>query len=107
METKFFNSLFGGDCANGAKLCMGITEGDFWARPAGVQLLYHGEDINDVDFGRIAAASNIDNDSIEAESGLPLSRHLYILRRVNCCGIEEKTLSAAVKAVFDSGGNLI
>jgi hypothetical protein len=106
MEAKFFDSLFGGDSANGVKLCMGVTEGDFWARPESVQLLYKGQDDN-VDFGRIAASSNIDNDSIEVASGQPLTRWLYILRRANCCGIEEKTLSAAVRAEFDSLGNLI
>jgi len=107
METKFFNSLYGGDSANGAKLCMGITDGDFWARPAGLQLLYHGREVNDVDFGRIADVSNINENSFEIASGQPLSRHLYIARRVNCCGIEEQTLSAAVKVTFDSIGNLI
>jgi len=106
METKFFDSLFSGDSANGIKLCMGVTEGDFWARLGSVQLLYMGQDDN-VDFGRIAASSNIDNDSIEVASGQPLTRWLYIARRVNCCGIEEQTLSAAARAEFDNLGNLI
>jgi hypothetical protein len=106
MEAKFFDSLFGGDSANGIKLCMGITEGDFWARPAGAQLLYKGQD-DDVDFGRIAATSNIDNNSFEVTSGQPLSRWLYVARRINCCGVEEKTLSASARAEFDSLGNLI
>jgi len=106
MEAKFFDSLFGGDSANGVKLCMGITEGDFWSRPAGTQLLYKGQD-DDVDFGRIADVSNIDRNFFEVTSGQPLSRWLYVARRVNCCGIEEQTLSAAVRAEFDSLGNLI
>ncbi len=106
MEAKFFDSLFGGDSANGVKLCMGITGGDFWARPGGVQLLYAGQD-DDVDFGRIAASSNIDNDSIEVASGQPLTGRLYVARRANCCGIEEQTLSAAVRAEFDDLGNLV
>jgi hypothetical protein len=106
MEMKFFDSLSIGDSANGVKLCMGLTEGDFWARPAGAQLLYKGQDDNNIDFGRIAASSNINN-NFEVASGQPLSRHLYVARRVNCCGMEEQTLSAAVKVEFDSLGNLI
>lgn len=106
MDAKFFDSLFGGDSANGAKLCMGITAGDFWARPGGLQLLYKGLD-DDVDLGRIAASANIDEDFLEVASGEPLTRWLYVLRRVNCCGIEELTFSAAVRVEFDSEGNLI
>ena len=107
MEAKFFDSLYGGDSANGIRLCMGLTDGEFWARPAGAQLLYQGQDINDVDFGRIADVSNINDNSFELTSGQPLSRHLYIARRVNCCGMEEQTLSAAVKVEFDSQGNFV
>jgi hypothetical protein len=106
MDTKFFDSLFGGDSANGTKLCMGLTEGDFWARPAGVQLLYQGQD-DDIDFDRITAVSEIDKDVLEISCGQPLTQWLYVVRRVNCSGYEEKTLGAAVRVEFDSLGNLI
>jgi hypothetical protein len=107
MEAKFFDSLYSGDSANGTKLCMALTEGDFWARPAGVQVLYKGQDANDIDFDKIIAASDSDDDIFEVSAGQPLSRSFYVVRRVNCCGVEEKTLSAAVKAEFDSQGNLV
>ena len=107
MEAKFFDSLFGGDSANGAKLCMGLTEGDFWSWPAGVQLLYQGQDSNNIDFDRIIAVSEPDGDIFEIPACQPLSQSLYVVRRVNCCGIEEKTLSAAVEVEFDNQGNLI
>jgi hypothetical protein len=106
MEAKFFDNLYGGDSANGIKLCMGLTDGDFWSRPGGVQLLYKGQDSNDIDFGRIEAASNINN-NFEVSSGQSLSQWLYVARRVNCGGVEEKTVSAAVMVEFDSLGNLI
>ncbi|MGB8227407.1 MAG: hypothetical protein WCE45_11180 [Sedimentisphaerales bacterium] len=106
MDTKFFDSLFGGDSANGIKLCMGLTEGDFWARPAGVQLLYQGQDDN-IDFDKITAASEIDEGVLEISSGQPLTQWLYVARRVNCSGYEEKTLGAAVRVEFDSLGGLI
>jgi hypothetical protein len=107
MEANFFASLFSGDSANGLKLCMGLTEGDFWARPAGLQVLYKGQDNNDIDFDRIIAASDSGDDVFEMSAGQPLSRWLYIIRRVNCCGWEEKTLCAAVMVELDSLGNLV
>lgn len=107
MEAKFFNSLFGGDSASGLKLCMGLTEGDFWARPAGLQVLYRGQSDSNIDFERIIAASDLDNDTFEILAGQPLSRSIYVVRRINCCGIEEKTLSAATKVEFDGQGNLV
>jgi hypothetical protein len=107
MEVKFFDSLYGGDSAQGTKLCMGPTEGDFWSRPVGVQLLYKGQNSGDIDFCRIITTSNIDGDVLEISSGQPLSRWLYVARRVNCCGVEEETLCAAVMVELDSLGNLV
>lgn len=106
MDTKFYDSLFGGDSADGIKLCVGMTEGDFWARPAGVQLLYQGQD-DDIDFDKITAASEINEDVLEISSGQPLTQWLYVIRRVNCSGYEDKTLGAAVRVEFDSLGSLI
>jgi hypothetical protein len=107
MNTKFFDSLFGGDSANGTKLCMGLTEGDFWSRPAGAQFLYRGQNCGDIDFRQIITTSNIDSDVFEVSSGQPLSQWLYVARRVNCCGVEDKTLCTAVVVEFDSSGNLV
>ncbi|HBG27492.1 MAG: hypothetical protein A2Y10_02865 [Planctomycetes bacterium GWF2_41_51] len=107
MEAKFFDSIYGGDSANGVKLCMGITDGDFWARPTGVQVLYKGTEIDNVDFRAIVDSANIAEDNFEIICGQPLSRFLYIVRRVNCCGIEEKTVNAVLRVEFDSQGNLI
>jgi hypothetical protein len=104
MDVKFFDSLFGGDSAKGSRLCLGLTEGDFWARPAGAQLLYQGED--GIDFDKISAVSEIDNDNFEISAGQPLSSSFYAVRRVNCCGVEERTL-CAVRIEFNSLGDLI
>jgi hypothetical protein len=105
MEAKFFDSLYGGDSAKGLKLCMGLTEGDFWTRSGGVQLLYSGQD--DIDFDRIIAVTDSDGNVFEVSSGQPSSCSLYVVRRVNCGGVEERTLCAAIKVEFDSQGNLI
>jgi len=107
MEAKFFDSLYSGDSVSGLKLCMGLTEGDFWARPAGLQVLYQGQNDSDIDFDRIIAASDSGDDVFEVSAGQPLSRSLYVVRRINCSGVEERTLSAAVKVEFDGLGNLV
>jgi hypothetical protein len=107
MEAKFFDSLYSGDSANGVKLCMGLTGGDFWSRPAGVQLLYAGQDSNNVDFGKITAALDMDEDCFEVLPQPPFVQWFYVVRRVNCCGAEEKTLSASVINGIDNFNNLI
>jgi len=106
METKFYDSLYGGDSANGVKLCLGISDGDFWTRHEGTQLLYKGQTIDDVDFERIEDVSNI-NGQFEVAGGGALSRLIYVVRRTNCCGIEEKTINAAIRIEFDGLGNLV
>jgi hypothetical protein len=106
METKFFDSLHSGDSANGVKLCMGITDGDFWSRSAGAQVLYKGQAISEVDFETIEDAANV-NEKFQITGGGASSTTYYIVRRVNCCGYEEKTINAVIRTEFDSLGNLI
>jgi hypothetical protein len=106
MDAEFYDSLFGGDSANGLKLCLGLTEGDFWARTSGAQLLYQGQN-DDVDFDRIIAVLEAEEDTLEISSGEPLSCFLYVLRRANGCGVEEKTFFAAARVEFDDSGNLV
>jgi len=110
MEAKFFDSLYEGDSANGVKLCMGVTGGDFWPRPAGVQLLYRGPSEHNIDFSHIVAAADFDACTIAVPTSYqhcPGSYYVYVLRRANCCGEEEKTISAAIRACFDGDGNLV
>jgi hypothetical protein len=110
MDSKFFDSLFEGDSANGVKLGMGLTGGDFWPRASGCQNLYRGESASAIDFDTILAVSEVDGDLIavpafvEHKSG---ASYVYVLRRVNRCGNEEWTLGAAVKVAFDDDGNLV
>jgi hypothetical protein len=106
METKFYDSLHNGDSSNGVKLCMGITDGDFWSRPAGAQVLYKGQAIGEVDFETIQDAANV-NEKFQITGGGASSTTYYIVRRVNCCGYEEKTENAVIRVEFDSLGNLV
>jgi len=110
MDAKFFNSLYEGDSANGVKLGMGLTGGDFWAQVAGCQNLYRGPNADDVDFDTLLVVADIDEESLSVPSFAghqALSSYVYVLRRVNGCGDEEHTFGAAVKVSFDGQGNLI
>jgi len=110
MDTKFFDSLYEGDSANGTKLCLGLTGGDFWARLAGCQNLYRGPNAETIDFNTILATRDIEEDSITVPGFAGhqvLSSFVYVLRRANICGYEERTFRAVVKVAFDDEGNLI
>ncbi|MCD4830718.1 MAG: hypothetical protein K8R02_02790 [Anaerohalosphaeraceae bacterium] len=102
MEGKFYNSLYNGDSAVGIMLSMGITGGDFWTRNSGGQLLYKGVDIESINFDRPAAIANINEKQISAKTNTQTS--LFVLRRVNCCGEEEKTMRAAARLILDDSG---
>ena len=107
--TLFRSSLYGGDSANGFKLCMGLTGGDFWARISGSQNLYRGQKADTIDFETIIAITNVDNDSVVVPSFIEhngSAYYVYAIRRTNCCGDEEQTLSAAVRVSFDANGDL-
>ena len=109
MELKFFDSLYGGDSADGFKLCMSLTGGDFWARINGTQNLYRGQKADTIDFETIIAITDVDNDSITVPSFIEHNNstyYVYVIRRTNRCGDEEQTLSAAVRISFDANGNL-
>ncbi len=110
MDAKFFDSLFEGDSANGVKLCMGLTGGDFWAKLAGCQNLHRGASGYDIDFDAILASREIDKVSITVPSFAGHqadSSYVYVLRRTNGCGDEEWTFAAAVKVGFDANGDLV
>jgi len=110
MDAKFFDSLFEGDSANGVKLCLGLTGGDFWARRAGCQKLYRGVSGFDIDFDAILASRDIDEASITVPNfaGHQVdSSYVYVLRRANICGDEERTFRAAVRLKFDENGDIV
>jgi len=110
MDVKFFDSLFEGDSANGVKLGMGLTGGDFWPRVGGCQNLYRGQDGNIIDFENILAVTEIEEESITVPSFAQHqagASYVYVLRRANCCGYEEHSFGAAVKVAFDDQGNLV
>ena len=110
MDGKFFDGLYEGDSANGVKLCMGLTGGDFWARIEGCQNLYRGGSMEKIDFDNVMAISEIADGTISPPVWLEHSSsatYFYVVRRANCCGVEEYTFGGSVKVSFDSQGDLI
>jgi len=107
MDVKFYNSLYGGDSPNGVKLCMGLTEGDFWARNKGAVILYQGLAETQMDFENIVAAVNASDETIAVKPNMAEGYNLFIIRKTNCCGDEEKTISASTNIVIDNQGQIV
>jgi len=107
MEAKFFDSLYEGDSANGVKLCMGVTGGDFWPRPAGCHIVYGGQD-GDIDYDTIMAVMDISDSSVSvANQDLPPNTiwH-YIRRQCSDCGLESDDSPACI-IVIDPNGDMV
>ena len=110
METAFLKeALFTGHTGNAFKLGTALTQGWFWFRPEGCSLLFRGLNMFEIDFYDILFCANIDVTTITVPSYLShnsSTNYFYVLRKVNCCGELEYTLSASAKAGFDGNGNL-
>jgi len=109
MDAKFFDGLFEGDSANGIRLGMGLTGGDFWPRCSGCENLYRGGSVETVDFRKLLAVSEVAAGQISPPNWVQHQAdetYLYVVRRVNGCGDEEQTFGGAVKVSFDSQGDL-
>lgn len=110
MDLCFYrDALFTAATSNAFKLGTILHQGWFWPRPSGCSLLYHGDSIDTIDFGRVVAVCDFDAKEIQLPDYLPHQSDtvcFYVLRRANGCGDIERTSSASVKVVIDSEGNL-
>ena len=110
MDVKFYKeALFGGMTSNAFKLGTVLSMGWFWQRRFGCGVLYRGRAGEGVDFGQVLKVCEIDAASIEVPDWLdhePDNTYYYVFRRINECGYEEQTKSAAVKVELDSDGEL-
>ncbi len=112
MDAKFHTGLFEGDCANGVRLSMGITGGDFWARVGGCRNVYRGDAEGggeEIDFTKVLAVCDIEVSSIgvTAVAHEADKSYIYAIRSVNCAGVEEQSLSAIEKISFNENGDII
>jgi hypothetical protein len=110
MEARFLKeALFCGVTGNAFKVGTALSLGWFWSRIVGCSLLYRGSSMEQIDFVNILAAAELYADTISPPTYLPHdsnSAYFYVVRRVNGCGYEEKTLSAAVKVSINGDGEL-
>jgi hypothetical protein len=108
MDSKFFDCLFDGDSANGVKLGMGVTGGDFWPRLAGCQNVYRGQSLAEVDFGNICFVAEPDVSQINmVNTGSDSDEDCFVLRRVNLAGQEERSFNASVCVGFGQECNAV
>ena len=111
METMWLKeALFTGMTARAFKLGTVLTLGWFWQRVAGCSLLYRGGSMETIDFANILAVANAGAYEISPPSYVQHNSsetYFYVVRRVNNCGYQERTLSAAVKVSIDADGDLV
>lgn len=104
-----FDALFNGMTANAFKLGTVLTMGWFWVRVNGCAALYRGESITQIDFENILTVSEPEATEIKPPTYIPHdndSVYFYLVCRFNSCGLQERTLSAAVKVSIQSDGSL-
>ncbi|MCP4609417.1 MAG: LamG domain-containing protein [Planctomycetes bacterium] len=101
-------ALFNGMTANAFKLGTVLSLGWFWPRIAGCSALYRGYNMGEIDFSNILAVTEQDDCEVSPPEYIPHSNgttYFYIIRRFNCCGYQEQTLSAAIKFSIESNGD--
>jgi len=110
MDTIFLReALYKGKTGNSFTLGTALTLGWFWSRVKGCSLLYRGDDVEQFEFANIIASADVNVEQISPPSYLQHNNNstcFYLIRRVNGCGYQEYTLSAAVKIAIDNNGNL-
>jgi len=110
METKWYkDALFAGMTANAFKLGSVLTSGWFWSRISGCSVLYRGGSMETIDFTNVLAVTELGAETISPPDYVAhenSTTYFYVVRRVNNCGEQEHTLTAAVKVVIDANGDL-
>ena len=102
-------ALFAGMSANAFKLGTVLSMGWFWLRIGGCSVLYRGESMDEIDFENLLAVAEQDAgtigppDYVEHNSS---STYFYVVRWVNSCGYQEKSLICSAKVSIDAAGDL-
>jgi len=105
----FKGSLFAGMTSNAFKLGTTLSLGWFWTRIEGCSVLNRGPSMEDMDFESVLSVSNTEDASISPPACTPHqsnSRYFYAVRRFNRCGLQERTLAAAVSVSIRADGNM-
>jgi hypothetical protein len=102
-------ALFAGMTANAFKLGTVLTLGWFWTRICGCSILYRGNSMEQIDFANILAVDKLQARQISPAGHVAHesnNTYFYVVRRMNGCGDEEHTLSAAAKVSINANGDL-
>jgi hypothetical protein len=103
------DTLFAGMTANAFKLGTALTLGWFWTRICGCSMLYRGSSMEQIDFTNILAVGRLQASQISPAGYVKHesnTTYFYVVRRINGCGDEEYTLSAAAKVSINAEGDL-
>jgi hypothetical protein len=110
MNAGFYkDALFSGMTNSSFKFGTILTLGWFWVRVAGCSALYRGPKISEVDFDYALSVEPFDAVQINVPDyaqHLANTTYFYVLRKVNGCGDQEKTFSAAAVVEIDADGDL-
>lgn len=103
------DALFSGMSAGAFRLGTTLSLGWFWSRVTGCSALYRGPSLEEVDFDNALTvternACEISPPAYIAHDGG--SACVYLVRRFNECGYQERTLAASVRVRLDSDGEL-
>lgn len=96
--------------ANAFKLGTVLTRGWFWVRPDGCSVLYRGGSMGSIDFENVLVVAPFLGTQISPPTYIEhksSTTYYYLVRRVNTCGDEERTLHCAARVVIDGEGELV
>jgi hypothetical protein len=102
-------ALFAGQTGNGYKLGTVLSGGWFWMRLRGCMVGYREYNLDGIDHGDILLVAEPDVEQVSPPSYLAHDEDTiwyYLCRWLNCCGYQEKTLSAASRVWIDANGEL-
>jgi len=102
-------ALFAGMTAGAFRLGTALTLGWFWTRICGCSVLYRGGSMEQIDFANILAVGTLRASQLSPAGYVTHksdTTYFYVVQRINGCGDEEYTLSAAAKVSINADGEL-
>jgi len=102
-------AVFHGATAAGFHLGTVLTQGWFWVRQQGCQVVQRGPNLSAIDFGNILRVLDVITTQFSLPnwvSHAPDATYCYVVQRFNGCGVREKTMGAAAVVHVGPDGHL-
>jgi hypothetical protein len=102
-------ALFCGQTCAGYWLGTVLSRGWFWVRTRGCLVGYRGYSLEGIEYGDLVLVAESQIEQISPPDYLAHDKGAiwyYLCRWYNCCGYQEKTLSAASRVWIDANGEL-